>query len=182
MRFAAALLLPLVVAEAHAGTAQLDAELGVAELRGGQWCLASGAGGLATGTALTLYEPYAGLKAAARVAGAADDQCGELKSRFIWPRQPDAPVHLYRLQPTDARSAEQLAGAGALFAILGPPERASGRGIDLDGDGTPERFRICTSDEGLNFVVESAEQVLWHAYYHLGLDVEPDCPDRIYAE
>jgi hypothetical protein len=182
MRLAAALLLPLAIAQVHAETAQLDAELGVAELRDGQWCMASGAEGLATGIALILYEPYAGLKAAARVVGAAGEGCGELKSRFIWPRQPDAPIHLYLLEPTDARSAEQLAGASALFAILGPPERASGRGIDIDGDGTPERFRICTSDEGLNFVVERADQILWHAYYHLGLDVEPDCPDRIYAE
>lgn len=161
---------------------ELTGQVGIAELRSGHWCLGTGADGLAAGTPLLLYEPYAGLKAPAQVVGPAGDQCGELKSRFIWPRQPDAPVHLYRLQPTDARSAEQLAGAGALFAIMGHQEIASAPGIDLDRDGTPERFRICTSGEGLNFVVERADQVLWHAYYHLGLDVETDCPDRIYAE
>jgi hypothetical protein len=182
MRLAAALLLTLQIAQAHAETAELTSQLGIAELRSGHWCLASGAEGIANGATLLLYEPYAGLKAPARVAGPAGEQCGELKSRFIWPRQPDAPAFFYRIEPQDPKSIEALAGAGALFAVLDAPEAAPGRGIDLDGDGTPERFRICTSGEGLHFVVEGGEAVLWHAYYHLGLDVEPDCPDRIYAE
>ncbi|MDF2764314.1 MAG: hypothetical protein K0S81_1308 [Rhodospirillales bacterium] len=178
MRLPAALLLAFITVPALAQSA----ELGLAESRSGLWCLATGAEKIAPGTELLLYEPYQGIRASARVAQGAGEGCGELKSRFIWPRQPDAPAFFYRIEPQDPKSIEALAGAGALFAVLDAPEAAPGRGIDLDGDGTPERFRICTSGEGLHFVVEGGEAVLWHAYYHLGLDVEPDCPDRIYAE
>jgi hypothetical protein len=178
------LLLPalLLTAAARAQSPELALRLGLAEPRSGVWCLATAAEGLAPGAPLLLFEPYQGLKAAAAIANAAGEDCGELKSRFIWPRTPDAPASFYRIQPQDQAAAQSLAATGALFAILGPAEPAAGRGIDLDGDGKPERFRVCTSEEGLHFLVETGEQVLWHAYYHLGLDVEPDCPDRIYAE
>ena len=91
-------------------------------------------------------------------------------------------VQFFRIEPQDRQAVAALADAGALFAVMDAPPRGDGRGIDLDRDGTPERFRICSSNEGLHFVVERGEAVLWHAYYHLGLDVEPDCPERIYAE
>ncbi|HVG80809.1 MAG TPA: hypothetical protein VNB28_00855 [Methylomirabilota bacterium] len=181
MRFLALLALWLAAAEALAAGPDPMQRLGVAEARGGLWCLATGADGAAAGAALLLYEPYAGLRADARLA-AAGEECGELKSRFHWPRQPDAPVRVFRIQPQDPAGIADLSGAGALFALLGAPAPVAGGGIDLDADGRPERFRICTSREGLNFVVESGEDVLWHAYYYLGLDVEPDCPERIYAE
>ena len=183
MRVPIFLLLPaLLVTAAQAEPPDLAQRLGLAEPRSGVWCLATAAEGLAPGAPLLLFEPYQGVKAAAAVVKPAGDDCGELKSRFIWPRTPDAPASFYRIQPQDQTGAAAIAGAGALFAILGRTQPAAGRGIDLDGDGNPERFRVCTSEEGLHFLVEAGEQVLWHAYYHLGLDVEPDCPDRIYAE
>lgn len=53
---------------------------------------------------------------------------------------------------------------------------------DLDGDDTPERFRICTSMEGLHLTVWSgvplASPRRWHRYRYLGYDLEPTCTDR----
>lgn len=175
------LLLPAPLGPAGAQSPEGLARVGLAELRSGLWCLATGAEA-GEGAGLLLYEPYQGVRAAARVKGPAEGECGELRSRFLWPRRPDAPTHLYRIEPTDPQGVGPVIGAGALFALFTPADAPAGRGIDLDGDGAPERFRICASREGLHFLVESGERVAWHAYYHLGLEVEPDCPDRIYAE
>ena len=156
--------------------------LGLAEQRSGAWCLAIGGADLAPGAVLTLYEPYGGLQAAARVEAPAPEGCEELKSRFQWPRQPDAPFHLYRLKAEDAAAAAALTSAGALFAFSDAPAGALGSGADLDGDGAPDRPGICTSSEGLHFFIASGGRVLWHAYYYLGVDVKPDCPDAIFKE
>jgi hypothetical protein len=156
--------------------------LGLAEPRGGVWCLATGNGELVSGAKLLLYEPYQETAAAARVVAPAGEECGELKSRFVWPRRPDGPVHLFRLEPQDPDSAKTLAGAGVLFAFLNAASLPADGRIDLDGDGRPEQLSVCASSEGLHFLVESGQKVRWHAYYHLGLEIEPDCTDRIFAE
>ena len=61
------------------------------------------------------------------------------------------------------------------------------RGIakgDLDGDGTMEFFRICTSSEGNHLTVWSGKPLQgrkrWHSYYYLGYDVVPTCKQRDY--
>ena len=61
------------------------------------------------------------------------------------------------------------------------------RGIaraDLNGDGTLEFFRICTSNEGNHLTVWSGEPLQgkkrWHSYYYLGYDVEPTCKKSDY--
>jgi len=57
---------------------------------------------------------------------------------------------------------------------------------DLNGDGTAESFRSCTSNEGLHLTVWTGEALkterLWHEYYYLGYDVEPSCTARDYQE
>lgn len=182
MRRPVALFLALLAAAAQADTSALQSQLGLAEPRNGRWCLATGAGQLAAGATLLLYEPYQAIEASARVVGPAGEECGELKSRFVWPRSPDAPAHFYRLSPENAASAKTLAAAGVLFALLDSSARPVEGGVDLDGDGRPERLSICASGQGLHFLVESGQKVRWHAYYHLGLEVVPDCTDRIFAE
>ncbi len=46
---------------------------------------------------------------------------------------------------------------------------------DLAGDGVPERFRACTSSEGVHLTIWSGERLRWHRYFYLGYDVEPSC-------
>jgi hypothetical protein len=51
--------------------------------------------------------------------------------------------------------------------------------IDLDGDGSPETFSVCSSSEGLHLTVWSGSveggRRLWHSYVYLGYDTEPTC-------
>ena len=53
---------------------------------------------------------------------------------------------------------------------------------DLNGDGSKEYFRSCTSREGLHLTVWSGRGLRggrrWHRYYYLGYDVEPSCTSR----
>ncbi|NIR42566.1 MAG: hypothetical protein GWN99_01570 [Gemmatimonadetes bacterium] len=53
--------------------------------------------------------------------------------------------------------------------------------LDVDGDGALEEFRICASSEGLHLTVWSGIGMtgrrLWHRYFYLGYDVEPDCSE-----
>lgn len=53
---------------------------------------------------------------------------------------------------------------------------------DLNGNGQPDSFRICTSSEGLHVTVWDGPPLKgsrkWHRYYYLGYDVEPNCKDR----
>lgn len=57
---------------------------------------------------------------------------------------------------------------------------------DLNRDGIPESFRYCTSNEGLHYTIWSGPPLkgkrLWHEYYYLGYDVEPNCTEKDYAE
>jgi hypothetical protein len=50
---------------------------------------------------------------------------------------------------------------------------------DLDGDGVPEYFRSCLSQEGVHFTVWTGKpltgKLRWHQYHYLGYDIEPDC-------
>ena len=58
--------------------------------------------------------------------------------------------------------------------------RAVAGGLDLNGDGTPEKFTQCASSEGVWFRVWSGPAYqgtpLWAGYYYLGYDTEVTCP------
>jgi hypothetical protein len=57
---------------------------------------------------------------------------------------------------------------------------------DLDGNGTAESFRSCTSNEGLHLTVWAGEALnskrQWHEYYYLGYDVMPSCKPADYKD
>lgn len=52
---------------------------------------------------------------------------------------------------------------------------------DLEGDGSVERFRVCTSSEGVHLTVWTGAPPQgtrrWHRYFYLGYDVEPTCSE-----
>ena len=122
-------------------------------------------------------------------------------SARVWLVQPDTPQSLAEAVPGSGPCVRRRPDAaqerllplrvlgGALdstrlsIAIVGAHERPVLRGglasADLDGDGTPERFRACTSAEGVHLTIWSGrpptERLRWHRYYYLGYDVEPSC-------
>ena len=100
----------------------------------------------------------------------------------------------------DACSASQLRDSGSdlyelrlLSGILPPvmpmiavtnasyPLQKTGAVIsgDLAGDGHREFFRSCNSVEGVHLSVWSGKPLkgkrIWHSYYHLGYDTQPNC-------
>jgi hypothetical protein len=70
-------------------------------------------------------------------------------------------------------------------AILGRPDvRILGERIDvdIDGDGTEETFRSCTSSEGVHLTIWNGRQRRWHGYHYLGYDTEPTCSEAETAD
>lgn len=97
------------------------------------------------------------------------------------------------LPPTPSERAYEVVVDGSpldvgvvYFGVVAPAAsfRVAGHRVeaDLDGDGAPERFRICTSMEGLHLTVWSGVPLTgtprWHRYRYLGYDLEPTCEDR----
>lgn len=46
----------------------------------------------------------------------------------------------------------------------------------------PLRFRQCASQEGLHLTAWRQSRRVWHEYWYLGMDLEPDCTDRDVAD
>jgi hypothetical protein len=55
---------------------------------------------------------------------------------------------------------------------------------DLNGDGKPEFFRDCTSNEGAHLTIWTGKPLagrrMWHTYYHFPYDTEPTCSKKDY--
>jgi hypothetical protein len=53
-------------------------------------------------------------------------------------------------------------------------------GIDLTGDGLPEKFTQCATSEGVSFRIWAGTPYqgmpLWSGYYYLGYDAASNCP------
>lgn len=97
----------------------------------------------------------------------------------------DMPGPYYRLAP-------EAGGArlpGLSVAVLGRPGALVVAGevrLDLGNGRLEARVRSCTSSEGLHLTLWSGAPLkstrLWHAYWYLGMDVEPDCHPGDYRE
>ena len=100
---------------------------------------------------------------------------------------PNASFYLLKLvgKPQTVNLSEPLPPAIGIVDSKKPV--IARRGIasgDLDGDGTREFFRICTSSEGNHLTIWSGKPLTgkkrWHVYYYLGYDVVPSCKKRDY--
>src|SRR5262245_42393329 len=81
-------------------------------------------------------------------------------------------VTFYRVDRVSG-AVPDLGVSYAIASSLGPILVRAGKVEgDLDGDGTPEMFRTCTSAEGVHFTVWSgppfAGTARWHGYYYVG--------------
>lgn len=96
----------------------------------------------------------------------------------------DSAANSYALTRTAGAKPDTAIG----IAIVDPPGQMRVRRgqaeIDLDKDGRQERFRICTSNEGLHLTIWSGVPLQgvrrWHQYYALGYDVVPNCSGKDY--
>ena len=85
-------------------------------------------------------------------------------------------------------SAAEWQGTLYQFAIINPKQPLSVRDGkvtgDIDGDGAPEFFRTCFSNEGVHYQVWTGAPLegrgRWHWYVYAGYDLEPDCTEKEY--
>src|SRR5688572_4910169 len=85
-------------------------------------------------------------------------------------------------------SAAEWQGSFYQIAIINPKQPVSVRDGkvtgDIDGDGTPEFFRNCFSNEGVHYQVWTGVPLerrgRWHWYVYAGYDLEYDCTDKEY--
>jgi hypothetical protein len=65
------------------------------------------------------------------------------------------------------------------IGVTGDAKLVSG-GIDITGDGTPEKFTQCSTSEGVSFRVWNGTPYegmpIWSGDYYLGYDAEANCP------
>ena len=150
----------------------LDQVLGVVAAQGDTLLFLTANQHLAPGTSVAMVDP------AERVAFtvAAGPLGGDPPDAFPLVLIDEVPAAAYSLH--SARSAgslelPELGVASRPGAVPVDPARP-----DLDGDGQPETVSECTSLEGMHILVSTGDsEPRWHAYYALGYDVEPTCPD-----
>jgi hypothetical protein len=96
----------------------------------------------------------------------------------------DTPGPFYEL----ALDAGANSPHGLAIVLLGPVTR---RRVESElhlhlADYPAARVRSCSSHEGLHLTLWSGEPLksvrLWHSYWYLGFDVEPDCRHEDYKE
>lgn len=149
-----------------------------------------------TGACLTIENPR--LESKTRIAAVwtpieADDKPVIVPSRIV--RRLDESCDPANAGPKDTFyqvtfETKTLPANSIFFGVVFPPERLAltGTGVqaDLEGNGTIEQFRICTSNEGLHFTVWSGLPLRgprrWHRYHYLGYDVEPTCTEQDYKD
>jgi len=153
-----------------------DSGLGVASERSGTICLTIANSNLPAGQTVSLV--------------------------VLTPRQSVAQAKILRALPNGCQNPEPAADGQAFYelclvkgtlpsvapaiAVVNPaqPLRSSGNFVvaDLDGDHRLEYFRQCTSSEGVHLTVWAGKPLsgkrLWHEYFYLGYDVEPNCTDK----
>jgi hypothetical protein len=172
---------PAYAGETSHGIFNLQRQIGVAESnKSGDGCLTIVNAGLRekeTIHLITLEEPQTLMQAI--IVNKLSQNCS---------RNTEVPVNtsFYSFR-TEKRAAKlmgpaiALTGFGGSFLIAGGKVRA-----DLNNDGKHESFRACASNEGLHLTVWVSEPLkskrLWHAYYYLGYDVDPNCTEKDYEK
>ena len=179
-RLLAVLLLLAPCGHGRAAVFHYDSGLGVASERSGTICLTIANRNLPAGQSVSLV--------------------------VLTPQQAVAQAEVLRVLPTgcmgeDAANANRafyelrlvkgtLPSVAPAIAVVNPvqPLRQSGNSVvaDLDGDHRLEYFRQCTSSEGVHLTVWAGKPLtgkrLWHEYFYLGYDVEPNCTDKDVAD
>jgi hypothetical protein len=146
--------------------------VGVANVRQDTTCMEIATDSLAEGTPVLLVSPGEPQRTAAATVAARVDAClGEVVN---------VASSYYRLTAADSLNVTSV-----YIAVLGAggSPRLAGDTVflDVDADGQEERFRECTSMEGLHLTIWTGApltgQRRWHTYYYLGYDLQPNCTE-----
>lgn len=169
---------------------RFDVQIGLAQIQGDktEGCLAMANASIQPGAKVTLVDQPAvnqpsdtpTINEAAVVEKlAADCGNGHMSTNELLPA---GPVY-YRI-----RTSKPWESNSYVIAIVEPsgPVAVKDKKVegDLDGDGTSESFRVCTSGEGVHYQVWTGEPLTgrprWHWYVYAGYDTEPSCTEKEY--
>jgi hypothetical protein len=149
-----------------------DMRVGVANVLQDTTCMEIASASLAEGTPVVLVSPSEPQRTATATVAARVDAC------------PGDPINVassyYRLASSDSLNVTRV--YIALLEPGGSPRLAGDTlFLDVDADGQEERFRECTSMEGLHLTIWTGTpltgQRRWHTYYYLGYDLQPTCTE-----
>jgi hypothetical protein len=182
MRIQLISILALATFSAHAGELperfDYPSQVGVAEVNVAAYgCLTIANDTLQVGEIITLINPADPLKIIeTRIRKKLSFNCSR-NAEF----PPGASFYSFRI------GTEPMAPSIAVIRFNGEAMVAKDTlRADLNGDGIPESFRSCTSNEGIHLSVWSGEPLrslrVWHTYYYLGYDVTPSCTSQEYGE
>jgi hypothetical protein len=149
-----------------------DNNIGLAMSHSGKTCLSIHNTSLAPGSGIRLVGTEPPQKESDAQVFNVDKTCPEV----------DTGARRYELRA----DVSNLASAMPVIAVVGFSGKFDRHGelitADLDGDGTGEYFRSCTSTEGIHFTIWSgyplSGKLRWHKYYYLGYDVSPTCTEK----
>ena len=82
-------------------------------------------------------------------------------------------------KPCDERAS--LTG-NSYVVVTGPKESAIDIGIAMLGPREQISAKMCASTEGLHLTAWADGRRVWHTYFYLGYDVDPDCTDEEWKE
>ncbi|MEM7356406.1 MAG: hypothetical protein AAF657_36655 [Acidobacteriota bacterium] len=161
-----------------AATKDWSARLGVVERLGEHFCLAT-TGTVESGQSIRLVSPSEPQAVTEAVVAEADSTtCRDASESLL-------PGNFHRLQ-TEGLEALSWPAIALLDAQASVDVSDGLAQADLEDDGTAERFRACTSREGLHLTIWSGPPLIgqrrWHQYYYLGYDTEPTCDERDFRE
>lgn len=160
------------------GAADYAPRLGVAVQTAGGVCFSIRNAHLAVNSPLTLVTPSDPQSVVeAEVTGASDVGCPGVKD----PHQSGYRLRVVKGAAPDFMPLIGAPGSSARFRQQGGAVVAH-----LDGDGTAQSFRSCTSADGVHLTVWQGKPLegvrLWHQYYYLGQDLDPNCTGKDTAQ
>ena len=79
-----------------------------------------------------------------------------------------------RLAEAPCHESAQIAGTSYVI-VTGEKQSTADVGIAVVGGDENVTARMCASNEGLHLTAWVGSRRVWHEYFYLGYDVDPDC-------
>lgn len=167
-----AMLFALQLTPQLAHNSDPSSQFGVAVQNAGAVCFSIHDSHLQAGDIVTLVVPSQPQSVVeAEIAGAAESGC---------PGAKDSDLSAYQLKIIKGTVPNFM----PLIAIAGKSAkfRLNHRSVYANYKGKRNSFRTCTSADGVHLTVWEGKPLegtrLWHQYYYLGQDLEPDCTSK----